>query len=85
VNRFIPRWNPNGNSQVRKRHRLDIERDLIARDPRMKSAAADGGGDLFSISALLLQDELAELEKLCKEIDQFSQTFANADRERCNR
>jgi hypothetical protein len=47
-------------------------------------AAADDCDHLFSIRGLLLQDERAELEKLIEEIDQFSQTFKNADRKRCN-
>jgi hypothetical protein len=45
---------------------------------------ADARDGLRGIRGLLLQDERAELEKLLREIDQFSQTFKSAERKRCN-
>jgi hypothetical protein len=84
VNRFIPRWSANGKSRDKKKHPRSVERDGIAPDPSTKSAAGEGCDDLLSVSGLLLQDEQTELEKLCREIDQFSQTFKNADRKQCN-
>jgi hypothetical protein len=84
VNRFIPRWSANGKSRGKNKHPRSVERDGIAPEPSIKSAAGEGCDDLLSVSGLLLQDEQTELEKLCKEIDQFSQTFKNPDRKRCN-
>jgi hypothetical protein len=84
VNRFIPRSSLSGKTRDKKKHPLGIERDWTTSDPPTKLAAADDCDHLFSIRGLLLQDERAELEKLIEEIDQFSQTFKNADRKRCN-
>lgn len=84
VSRFIPRSSLSGRSRNRKEHPLGIERDRTTSDPPIERAPADDCDGLFGIRDLLLQDERTELEKLIEEIDQFSQTFKNADRKRCN-
>jgi hypothetical protein len=84
VNRFIPRSNLSRKSRDKKKHPLSIERGWTASDPPAKLAPTDDCDGEFSVRGLLLQDERTELEKLIAEIDQFSQTFKNADRKRCN-
>jgi hypothetical protein len=84
VNRFIPRSSLGGRSRDKKDHPLSIERGWTTSDPPAKLAPADDCDGLFSIRGLLLQDERTELKELLEEIDRFSQTFKNADRQRCN-
>jgi hypothetical protein len=84
VSRFVPRSSPSGRSRDEKKHPRSIERDRTTSAPPAKRAPADDCDGLFGIGDLLLQDERTELEKLIEEIDQFSQTFKDADRKRCN-
>ena len=84
VNRFVARSSRSGKSRDKRKHPLSVERDWTSSDPPTKFAPTDDCDGLFSIRGQLLQDEWIELEKLFDEIDQFSQTFKNADRQRCN-
>lgn len=84
VSRLIPRSSLRGRTRNKKKHPLGIERDRTTSDLPTKWAPADDCDGVLGIEDLLLQDEWAELEKLIEEIDQFSQTFKNADRKRCN-
>jgi len=84
VNRFIPRRSVIGKSRVKKKHPLSIESGWTTSSPPAKFTPADVCDDLFSIRGLLLQDERTELEKLFEEIDEFSQRFKSAGRQRCN-
>jgi hypothetical protein len=46
---------------------------------------ADRSGFSCGIASLLQDDERTELQRLCEEIDRFSQTFRQTERERFGR
>lgn len=81
VSRFIPQRSLIGKSRVRKKHPRSSEVDWTTRGSSQESAHTDVCDGMFRIRSLLLEDERTELAKLFEEIDQFSQTFKNADRE----
>ena len=75
VSGFVPHWSLSG-----KRRHIPA--------PRSKWATAkpsDGCDRCFSIIETFLQDEQLELERLCREIDQFSESFKTSAHKQYNR
>jgi hypothetical protein len=64
-------------------HLIDKRRDWSTPGRHTKSAPADDG--LLSIVGPLFQEERVELERLFREIDQFSETFKTSARKQYNR
>lgn len=71
---FIPQWRPFGNWRA-----------TTSSGQQRRRSSSDTCDGMLSIGQLLQEDERIELEKLLKEIDQFSEAFKNADRVRCER
>jgi len=53
--------------------------------PRRAPMPADRSGFSCGIASLLQDDERTELQRLCEDIDRFSQTFRQTERERFGR
>ena len=60
------------------------QRDCSTPSRRKKSPPTDGYDGLLSIVGPLFQDERVELERLFREIDQFSETFKTSARTQYN-
>ena len=71
---FIPQWSFFGKRRAR-----------TTSDQHPKWTSVDNCDGLFSIRELLQDSERIELERLLRDIDQFSEAFKAADRERSER